>query len=347
MHPTPPILSRLGRALAACAFAVACGVHAAPSTQLALSGAIDRPAVYDLAALEALPSITQLVTYQSGSGGQTHRYVGTSLWGLLDSAGIQTDPSVSNDHLNRIVVARATDNYRSVYALGEINPRFGNRQALVAYAEVIAGSNVPLGDDGFARSTAPGDVKGGRYVSNLTDVQLQRTASTATGIGGGTSSSFSVSGDVLQAATFDLAGLKALPSVTHTVGDQTFTGVSFWSLLSEVGIATDSAVKNDILGMYVVATGSDGYKAAFSMGELNPSFGNQPDLIAYALDGEDLTDSGFARIIVPEDDRRGRWVSNLVSLEVFHAAAIPEPQTYALFGLGLLAVAWRARRRIR
>ncbi len=99
--------------------------------------------------------------------------------------------------------------------------------------------------------------------------------------------------------------------------------------------------------MYVVATGSDGYKAAFSMGELNPSFGNQPDLIAYALDGEDLTDSGFARIIVPEDDRRGRWVSNLVSLEVFHAAAIPEPQTYALFGLGLLAVGWRARRRIR
>ena len=344
MHPLR-FATRAPRLVAALAVAFAWSAQAAPSTEFLLGGAVDTPAIYDRAALAALPSVTQIVTYQSGSSGQTHRFVGTPLWGLLDKAGIQTDPNIKNDALNRIVVTQGSDGYRSVFALGELNPNFGNLPALAAYDEVLDGANVPLGSDGFARSTAPGDVKGGRYVSNLTQVQLQHTASTVAGIGGGASTSFSVSGDVLHPMTFDLAGLQALPSVTHTVGDETFTGVSLWSLLNDVvGIATNPAVKNDILGMYVVATGSDGYKSAFSLGELSPSFGNEPDLVAYELDGSVLTTSGFARVVVPEDDRRGRWASNLISLEVFHAAAVPEPQTYALFALGLLALGWRVRR---
>jgi hypothetical protein len=36
--------------------------------------------------------------------------------------------------------------------------------------------------------------------------------------------------------------------------------------------------KNDVLNRYVLATGSDGYKVVFSLGELNPNFGNRPDL---------------------------------------------------------------------
>lgn len=345
---SPHKSSVLGRALAACVFSVACGVHAAPTTEFRLGGAIDHPAVFDRAALEALPAVTQTVSYQSGSGAQTHTFVGTSLWGMLDAAGIQTNPAISNNANNRIVVARGSDGYRAVYSLGELNPNFGNLPALAAYAEVVGGTAVPLGSDGFARTTAPGDVRGGRYVSNLTDIQLQRTASTVAGIGGGVSTRFSVSGDVLRPGVFDLAALQALTPVTQTIGADTYTGVSLWSLLNDVvGLDTDPGVRNDVLGMYVVATGSDGYKAAFSLGELSPSFGNSPDLIAYELNGENLTFNGFARAVVPEDVRRGRWVSNLISLEVFHAAEIPEPSTYALLALGLLATAWQGRRRQR
>jgi hypothetical protein len=39
------------------------------------------------------------------------------------------------------------------------------------------------------------------------------------------------------------------------------------------GIITNPAIKNDILNYYVLATGSDGYEAIFSLGELDPMFG--------------------------------------------------------------------------
>jgi hypothetical protein len=153
---------------------------------------------------------------------------------------------------------------------------------------------------------------------------------------------------VKAAKTFDLAALQALPTITRTVGSDTYTGVSFWDLLNTtVGIAFDPAVKNDVLGKYVVATGSDGYKAAFSLGELDPSFGNQPDLIAYSRNGEPLTTSGFARIVVPDDVRRGRCVSNLVSLEVFSASPVPEASSLASMLAGLCALGCVAQRRTR
>ena len=127
--------------------------------------------------------------------------------------------------------------------------------------------------------------------------------------------------------------------------------VTFWSLLSAtVGLVLDPTVNNDVLGKYVVATGSDGYKSVFSLGELNPNFGNQPDFIAYDADGAGLGADGFARIIVPNDIRKGRRVSKLISLEVFSAAAVapvPEPETYALMLVGLAAIAARATKRRR
>ncbi len=113
-------------------------------------------------------------------------------------------------------------------------------------------------------------------------------------------------------------------------------------MLTSAGITSNPSVKNDTLGKYVVATGSDGYSVVFSLGELDPSFGDQPDFIAYLADGVPLTDSGFARLVVPNDVRAGRWVSNLISLEVF---SVPEPPAVALLTVGLLVAGFTTGRR--
>ena len=337
----------ISRLVALCGALCALPLQAAPSLTVTIGGAVNAPQVLDAAALQALPSLTQTVSYQSGRGPQTHTYTGPSLWSVLQAASPAFDAAVKNDSLAHYVVATATDGYKVVYSLGELDPGFGNRQALLAHSEVIAGLTRPLSSDGIARTTMPGDVKGGRYVSAVASLDIARAAGSDFVASGGRTTAFAVGGDVLNAGTFDLAALQALTPTSATAGGVRYTGVSFWDLLTgATGLATDPAVKNDLLGMYAVATGSDGYRVAFSLGELSPDFGNQPVLIAYEADGVLLDDAGFARIIVPNDAKRGRYVSSLARIEVFHAAAVPEPQTWALLLGGLLLTAGVARRRL-
>jgi len=169
---------------------------AAPSTEFRVGGAVATPTTYDLSVLQARPALTQSVTYLSGTTPQTRTYTGASLWGILDAAGVVTRPNVKNDLANRYVLATGSDGYRSVFSLGELNPNFGNRGNLVAYAETSNGVTGPLAGDGFARVTAPTDVKGGRYVSNLVDLDVRASGSSQAATGGGVSTQFSVTGAV-------------------------------------------------------------------------------------------------------------------------------------------------------
>src|SRR5262249_7399211 len=93
----------------------------------------------------------------------------------------------------------------------------------------------------------------------------------------------------------------------------------------DAGGVTVTNAKNDILSKFVVATGDDGYTAVFSMGEIDPKFGNQPVMVAYADIGGQLgpkgTD-GLARMVVPGDQAGGRYVSDLVDIKV---GSLPEP----------------------
>jgi len=60
-------------------------------------------------------------------------------------------------------------------------------------------------------------------------------------------------------------------------------------------------------------------------------------IVAYADSNGDLTASGFARLVIPGDDHGGRFVSNLVNLEVVNA--VPEPTSALLLISGLAAIA--------
>lgn len=115
-------------------------------------------------------------------------------------------------------------------------------------------------------------------------------------------------------------------SVTYLNGTTTvtasFTGVYLRDILDAAELNYNPDQKNDTLSMYIVATGSDGYQAIIAYGDIDPNFGNQPILVAYAQDGKPLTDTGPIRLVVPGDSHSGRYVSNLVSLEVRRAPVV-------------------------
>ena len=324
---------------------------AAPTTtSFDLTGAVNQPATYGLAELQAFPAVTESVTYGTGSGPVSATYTGASLYTLLSTAGLHAPAGAKNGTLRDVAVATGSDGYAVAFSEGELDPRFGGKAAspdLVAYQA----NGAPLGADGFARVTAPGDSLGGRYVSNLSSLNVVQAPNNPAQ-GGGVSTSLALSGLVSHPASYDAAALAALPSVTenvtYTAGGSpvsaSFTGVSLWTLLTTAGLVTDPAIKNDELREYVLATGSDGYEATFSLGELDPSFGGSataPDLVAYDENGQPLGADGFARLVVPGDAAGGRYVSNLVSLQVLDAtatAAVPEPGSLALLLAGLVAL---------
>jgi DMSO/TMAO reductase YedYZ molybdopterin-dependent catalytic subunit len=137
----------------------------------------------------------------------------------------------------------------------------------------------------------------------------------------GESPTFTVSGAVARRATFDLAALKALPPLTQTVGSNTYTGVSLWTLLNDsaVGLKPDTSLHNPLLSMYALVTGTDGYRAVVALGEIAPEFGNRPAIVAYSVNGAPLGRSGMARLVVTGDSKPGRSVARLAAIEVFAA----------------------------
>jgi hypothetical protein len=298
-----------------------------------LLGDVADPGIYNLPILTPVSSLT--ATYTAAGTPVTDSYTGIKLWDLLTDAGGATVTSAKNDILSKYVVATGSDGYKAVFSLGEIDPNFGAQPVTVAYADA-GGQLGPNGSDGLARMVVPGDLAGGRYVSDLVSLDVKSLPEPGPTGPGGIADELMLSGQVADPGIITPDSLAALDqstteTATYTSGSgqvtDTYTGVTLWTLIQDAGVLTDPSIKNDLLRYGVVATGSDGYRAFISLGEIDPAFGNQPDLIAYADTGGQLGpggQDGALRLIVPGDHAGGRYVSNLVSLQVVDAVGTPQ-----------------------
>ena len=126
--------------------------------------------------------------------------------------------------------------------------------------------------------------------------------------------------------SFSSDEIKALPHQTVTVHnphantDETYSGVPLIDLLAKEGVPHGHDLRGKALSQYVVATGSDGYKAVLALGEVDPDFHPGEVLVADQMDGKPLdAKAGPFRLVVTEDKRPARSVRNLVSIEVKQA----------------------------
>src|SRR6516165_8433242 len=136
--------------------------------------------------------------------------------------------------------------------------------------------------------------------------------------------SFAVTGEIAKPTVFDLPRLRQFSPVEAKVkysGTVTklFTGALLWEVVNSPPagpVKVDPKVNDDILGKIVVITGCDGYRTVFGAGEIGPSYGGNRIIVAYAVDGQSLGRSGFARIVAPGDAGRGRFVSSIARIDV-------------------------------
>lgn len=103
----------------------------------------------------------------------------------------------------------------------------------------------------------------------------------------------------------------------HTNADETYSGVPLIELLKQVGAPAGHDIHGKALSEYIIATGSDGYKAVLALVEAEPDFHPGDVLVADTMNGSPLdAKSGPFKLVVTEDKRPARSVHNLVSIEL-------------------------------
>ena len=122
----------------------------------------------------------------------------------------------------------------------------------------------------------------------------------------------------------DAATLSALPR--HTVEarahDQALhcEGVELAALLRKAGSMPADPLRGKQLAHYVRVEARDGYRAVFSLAELDATLGNAKVFLVDRCEGKALDDkSGPLRLIAPGESRPARWVRQVQSIRVVDA----------------------------
>ncbi|MEV7171618.1 molybdopterin-dependent oxidoreductase [Streptomyces sp. NPDC093224] len=133
-----------------------------------------------------------------------------------------------------------------------------------------------------------------------------------------------VTGQVDKPYTVTLTALRGLPQQSVEVeyasakGQQkhTYQGVLLHDVLKDAQPRFDASKKNGQLRGVVAATGGGDYRAVLGWAELDPAFARTPVLLAVSEDGKPFDDAAGPRLVVPQDSKGGRYVSELNQLWV-------------------------------
>lgn len=118
--------------------------------------------------------------------------------------------------------------------------------------------------------------------------------------------------------TLDPAALVRT-QVTASVHDEApaeWEGVALADVLRNAGAPLDQRLRGRALSAFVRVTAVDGYRVVFSLAELDAAFGNTVVVLADRRDGKPLAGDGPYRLVVPGDKRAGRWLRNVVAIEL-------------------------------
>jgi len=123
-----------------------------------------------------------------------------------------------------------------------------------------------------------------------------------------------------KSSEWTAATLAGLPHKTITVynehakANQTYSGVELIDLLKPLGVPEKPRGKD--FQLYLVAEGSDGYQVVYSIGEITPDVHDGTVIVADALEGKPIGETGPLQLVLTGEKRPARWVHNLVAIRV-------------------------------
>jgi DMSO/TMAO reductase YedYZ molybdopterin-dependent catalytic subunit len=144
---------------------------------------------------------------------------------------------------------------------------------------------------------------------------------------------FTVSGEVKTPLKLSLAEVEAMPAQTISVKDHdgttaSYEGVPLEDILIRPGVPHGDSLRSDALRLCVLANAADGYKAVFTLAELDPHLNDKTVLMAYRRNGNELdTNSGPLRLVIPGEKHQMRWVHQVTGLETIRIGGGREPRS--------------------
>jgi hypothetical protein len=135
-----------------------------------------------------------------------------------------------------------------------------------------------------------------------------------------------VQGDIATPLSLTADDLAKMPRETASVPapDGTkivYEGVTLLAVLQKAGAPFGKQLRGKVLSSYVLAKAMDGYQVIFTLGELDPDFGNETILVADKRDGKPMGDKqGPFRLVCPNDHEGARSVRMLQTLEIVRLA---------------------------
>jgi DMSO/TMAO reductase YedYZ molybdopterin-dependent catalytic subunit len=131
-----------------------------------------------------------------------------------------------------------------------------------------------------------------------------------------------IRGAIPKELQLTLADLKQLPRTSMTAKDHggathTYEGVALQVLLAKAGAPQGGDIRGKKMTLCVLVEAGDGYRAVFSLAELDVDFSGTQVLVADTADGKPLAEKeGPLRLVVPSDKRLARWVRMLKTITV-------------------------------
>jgi DMSO/TMAO reductase YedYZ molybdopterin-dependent catalytic subunit len=141
---------------------------AQPAASIQFSGAVNQPKSFTLDDLRKLPATEEAVAYTGEKGEEKASYTGVKLWALLANAGGIADTAKRAD-LRHTLTITGRDGYAVVLSLGELDPDFGDKPAMIAYSR----DRQPFDPARGFRLIVPGDRHGGRSVRDVVTIEAK------------------------------------------------------------------------------------------------------------------------------------------------------------------------------
>ncbi|HEX3873079.1 MAG TPA: hypothetical protein VHW26_02960 [Solirubrobacteraceae bacterium] len=283
------------------------------SQGVSVGGTLTAPASYSVAGLKALPQTTFAVPARGGA--PAHADQGVSLEQLVETSA-PVLPAAKNALLRVLVTVTPIAGLPVTFALGELDPSFGNHPAYVVVSQdgrapLLAPELVVPGDSSDART-----VIGVRQIT----VAVENPPASTPAHAGDLKIDAGLFTTVLTAAQ-----LAALPA--QTVHVQFTAGGPSPQTHTEVGPTLDEVLAAahipPTIVSWVAGVGSDDYVATVTPAEAH--VGGRPLLISTSEDGIPQVQP---RLVTDGDVKGGRYDSGLVDLVVGY------PSYLSFLGLG-------------